>query len=140
MNIAARLEPMADPGGICLSEAVYQQVRDRLDVPVEDMGLSELKNIQYPVRIFSIAPIECRPSRPLVAREQRPAAAAARLLDATRRGRSSAIPAESPGGGAHAPSHPHRGRHRAALSPTASLPHGRRAADRRRHPALHRRR
>jgi hypothetical protein len=58
VNIAARLEPIADPGGICISEAVYQQVRDKLDVPVEDIGLRELKNIQYPVHIFKIAPLE----------------------------------------------------------------------------------
>lgn len=62
VNIAARLEPIADPGGICISEAVYQQVRDRLDVPVEDLGLKELKNIQYPVRVFKIAPLaEAKP-------------------------------------------------------------------------------
>lgn len=61
VNIAARLEPLADPGGICLSEAVYLQVRDRLEVPVEDVGLRELKNIQYPVRIFKIAPVASAP-------------------------------------------------------------------------------
>jgi class 3 adenylate cyclase len=55
VNIAARLEPIADPGGICISEAVYQQVRNKLDLPVRDMGLRELKNIQYPVRVFKIA-------------------------------------------------------------------------------------
>ena len=74
VNIAARLEPMADPGGICLSEAVYQQVRDRLDVPVEDMGLRELKNIQYPVRVFRIAPISTPPSAPTSPPAPRPAA------------------------------------------------------------------
>lgn len=56
VNIAARLEPLADPGGICMSEAVFQQVRDKLDLPVEDLGLRELKNIQYPVRVFKTAP------------------------------------------------------------------------------------
>src|SRR5262245_30268071 len=62
VNIAARLEPIADPGGICISEAVYQLVRDRLDTPVQDLGLRELKNIQYPVRVFKIPPLEPKSS------------------------------------------------------------------------------
>jgi class 3 adenylate cyclase len=62
VNIAARLEPLADPGGICLSEAVFQQVRDRIDLPVEDLGLRELKNIQYPVRVFRIPPRTAPPA------------------------------------------------------------------------------
>lgn len=57
VNIAARLEPLADPGGICISEAVYQQVRDKLAIEVQDLGLRELKNIQYPMRLFKIAPV-----------------------------------------------------------------------------------
>jgi class 3 adenylate cyclase len=56
VNIAARLEPLADPGGICISEAVYQQVRSRLDVPLEDMGLRELKNIEHPIRVYKVPP------------------------------------------------------------------------------------
>jgi class 3 adenylate cyclase len=55
VNIAARLEPIADPGGICISEAVYQQIRNKLDLPVRDLGLRELKNIQYPIRVFKVA-------------------------------------------------------------------------------------
>jgi class 3 adenylate cyclase len=57
VNIAARLEPLADPGGICLSEAVYQQVRSKLDLPVQDMGLCELKNIEHPIRLYKIPPV-----------------------------------------------------------------------------------
>lgn len=57
VNIAARLEPMADPGGICLSEAVYQQIRDKLDLRVEEIGLHELKNIQHPIRLYKIPPV-----------------------------------------------------------------------------------
>src|SRR5439155_27316306 len=52
VNIAARLEPLADPGGICLSEAVYQQVRTKLDLPVQDIGLRELKNIAHPIHLY----------------------------------------------------------------------------------------
>jgi class 3 adenylate cyclase len=56
VNIAARLEPIADPGGICISEAVYQQVRDKLDLPVQELGLHVLKNIQHPIRLYKILP------------------------------------------------------------------------------------
>jgi class 3 adenylate cyclase len=56
VNIAARLEPMADPGGICISEAVYQQIRNKINVPVRDLGLQALKNIQYPIRVFKFGP------------------------------------------------------------------------------------
>jgi class 3 adenylate cyclase len=58
VNIAARLEPLADPGGICISEAVYQQIRNKLDLPIEDGGLRELKNIEHSVRIYKVAPVE----------------------------------------------------------------------------------
>lgn len=57
VNIAARLEPLADPGGICISEAVYQQVRSKIDLAVEDLGLRELKNIEHPVRIYKVPPL-----------------------------------------------------------------------------------
>jgi len=76
VNIAARLEPMADPGGICISEAVYQQVRDKLDVPVEDLGLKDLKNIQYPVRIFKIPPAAGTVSTPATTTSRRDVQAA----------------------------------------------------------------
>jgi class 3 adenylate cyclase len=57
VNIAARLEPLADPGGICLSEAVYQQIRNKLTLPVEEIGLRELKNIEHPIRLYKIPPV-----------------------------------------------------------------------------------
>src|SRR5438128_913869 len=56
VNIAARLEPLAEPGGICISEAVYAQVRSKLDLKVEDMGLKELKNIEHPIRLYKVPP------------------------------------------------------------------------------------
>jgi TolB-like protein/class 3 adenylate cyclase len=58
VNIAARLEGIADPGGIVLSDDAYRQVRDRLDVAFSDLGEQSLKNIARPVRVFAIAPAE----------------------------------------------------------------------------------
>jgi adenylate cyclase len=54
VNIAARLEALARPGGIFLSEDVYKQIRGRLTIDVNDMGEHQLKNIDQPVRIFNI--------------------------------------------------------------------------------------
>jgi adenylate cyclase len=51
VNIAARLEGIADPGGICLSEDAYRQVKSRLDLAVSDLGVTQLKNIAEPVRV-----------------------------------------------------------------------------------------
>src|SRR6201997_3698401 len=54
VNIAARLEGIAMPGAICLSEDAYRQVRARLDLIVSDLGQTQLKNIAEPVRIYSL--------------------------------------------------------------------------------------
>jgi adenylate cyclase len=54
VNIAARLEGQAEPGGICLSEDAYRQIRARLDVAVSDLGQTQLKNISEPIRVFAI--------------------------------------------------------------------------------------
>ena len=52
VNVAARLEEMAVPGGVCLSAAVYDQVRDRTELPFEDVGEQQLKNIDRPVHVW----------------------------------------------------------------------------------------
>src|SRR6185437_5220329 len=52
VNIAARLETLAEPGGLCLSAAAYDQVRDRIDFPFQDMGNQRVKNIARPVRAY----------------------------------------------------------------------------------------
>ena len=52
INVAARLEALAEPGEICVSGAVHDQVRDRLDLAFEDMGDRNLKNIDRPVRVW----------------------------------------------------------------------------------------
>jgi adenylate cyclase len=54
VNVAARLEGLAEPGGICVSRVVRDQVRDRLDVLFEDMGEQQVKNIERPVRVHRI--------------------------------------------------------------------------------------
>jgi adenylate cyclase len=55
VNIAARLEALSEPGGICVSRAVRDQVGDRLDVAFEDRGEQALKNIARPVHVFRVA-------------------------------------------------------------------------------------
>src|SRR5262245_31184234 len=54
VNVAARLEGIAKPGAICLSEDAYRQVRSRLDLAVNDLGAVQLKNIAEPVRVYSL--------------------------------------------------------------------------------------
>src|SRR6202790_1649718 len=54
VNIAARLEGIAKPGAICLSEDAYRQVKTRLDLAVNDLGETQLKNIAEPVRVYSL--------------------------------------------------------------------------------------
>jgi adenylate cyclase len=54
VNIAARLESIAKPGAICLSEDAYRQVKGRLDLAVTDLGPTELKNIAEPIRVYSL--------------------------------------------------------------------------------------
>jgi len=54
VNIAARLEALAEPGGICVSRVVHDQVRDKLDIAFEDMGEQQVKNIARPVHVWRI--------------------------------------------------------------------------------------
>ncbi|HZZ21692.1 MAG TPA: adenylate/guanylate cyclase domain-containing protein [Roseiarcus sp.] len=65
VNIAARLESVAEPGAICLSEDAYRQVSNRLDMAVTDLGPKELKNIAEPVRVYSLEvgkPAQAKPA------------------------------------------------------------------------------
>ena len=52
INVAGRLEAMAEPGGIYVSGMVYEGVRDRIDIPFEDLGEKTVKNIDRPVRVW----------------------------------------------------------------------------------------
>jgi adenylate cyclase len=54
VNIAARLEGVAKPGAICLSEQAYWQVKGRLDLKVSDLGATQLKNIAEPIHVYSV--------------------------------------------------------------------------------------
>ncbi|HEY1884843.1 MAG TPA: adenylate/guanylate cyclase domain-containing protein [Roseiarcus sp.] len=54
VNIAARLESIAAPGGICVSEDFYRQVKGRLDLEFTDLGPKQLKNIAEPIRVYSL--------------------------------------------------------------------------------------
>jgi adenylate cyclase len=56
VNIAARLESIAQPGGICISDDAYRQVRGKIDVNFQDSGEQELKNIARPVRVYQLRP------------------------------------------------------------------------------------
>ena len=67
LNIAARLESIAKPGAICLSEDAYRQVKGRLDLAVTDLGPTQLKNIAEPVRAYSLqvgVPAKAKPAQP----------------------------------------------------------------------------
>ena len=65
VNIAARLEGIAAPGAICLSEDAYRQVSGRLDMAVTDLGQTQLKNIERSIRVYSLqvgVPAQAKPA------------------------------------------------------------------------------
>ncbi len=93
VNIAARLEGIAQPGAICLSEDAYRQVRARLDLEVNDLGATQLKNIVEPVRVYSI---RTRTTPPLM--RSSPCA-----MKFSIRAPGSARPTKPPGSGTRAP-------------------------------------
>ena len=67
VNVAARLESIAAPGAICLSEQAYWQVKGRLDLAVADLGPTQLKNIADPIRVYSLqvgVAAQAKPAKP----------------------------------------------------------------------------
>jgi TolB-like protein len=64
VNIAARLQGVAQPGAICLSEDAYRQVKSRLDLKVSDLGAMPLKNITEPVHVYSLQVGVVAPGKP----------------------------------------------------------------------------
>src|SRR5207253_9767573 len=74
VNIAARLESIAEPGGICISSAAYDQVRGKVGVEFADQGEQNLKNIAHPVHVFALQPdvlasLPAPPEGPVVPRQ-----------------------------------------------------------------------
>ncbi|SDR04301.1 adenylate cyclase [Rhizobiales bacterium GAS113] len=74
VNIAARLEGIAQPGSICLSNAAYEQVRDKVKEQYADLGEQVLKNIERPVRVYSLAFSAINPSTAPLAETREPSA------------------------------------------------------------------
>jgi adenylate cyclase len=62
VNIAARLEGIAEPGGVCMSDDAYRQVRGKVEIACEDMGQQALKNIAEPMRAWRVRPTGQTPS------------------------------------------------------------------------------
>jgi TolB-like protein/tetratricopeptide (TPR) repeat protein len=54
VNIASRIEPLASPGGVCISEQVYDQVRNKAEFPITGLGKQQLKNVQLPVEVYRV--------------------------------------------------------------------------------------
>jgi adenylate cyclase len=82
VNIAARLEQLAEPGGICISRAAYEQVRDKLAFRFEDCGQQAVKNIARPIRVyrFSLEGVKSAPPPQAARRRRRYATVAAVAL------------------------------------------------------------
>jgi adenylate cyclase len=75
VNVAARLEALAEPGGICISRVVRDQIRDKLPYPFEDMGEQSVKNIVRAVRVYALSAGGVASLPPVVATAGKPVAA-----------------------------------------------------------------
>jgi hypothetical protein len=75
VNIAARLQEVAEPGGICLSQAVHDNVRGRIDAKFEEGGAKSLKNTAEPVRVYRIQTGERTPAKPSLPLPEKPSLA-----------------------------------------------------------------
>ena len=73
VNIAARLEGICKPGGICLSRAAYEQVKGKIDLAVSDLGEQSLKNIADRVRVYALEvgkPSQAKPTKPAAPKQR----------------------------------------------------------------------
>src|SRR5262249_12189850 len=75
VNIAARLEALAEPGGICVSGRVQEDAQGKLDIVFEDAGEQELKNIARPVRVYRVRPNGAAKAAPELALPSKPSIA-----------------------------------------------------------------
>jgi TolB-like protein len=75
VNIAARLEAIAEPGDICVSEDAHRQVRNKLRVSFDDLGVQTLKNIAEPVRAYRVSEVPAATTRPTGAPIEKPSIA-----------------------------------------------------------------
>ena len=85
VNIAARLEGIAEPGGICLSEDAYRQVKGRLDPAADDLGKTQLRNIAEPIRVYALrvgVPVQAQPQTAVQAAAPKKRSALAPLASA----------------------------------------------------------
>ena len=69
VNIAARLEPLAEPGGVCVSSVVHESIRDRVEATFDDGGMVEVKNIDRPVSVWRWHPGSAKAAVPVPARK-----------------------------------------------------------------------
>ena len=74
VNVAARLEGIAEPGSICVSGKVHEEIHAKIGLPYEDLGDKQLKNIAEPVRVYGIR-LDRAPSRPVLALPDKPSIA-----------------------------------------------------------------
>ena len=72
VNIAARLEGLAEPGGICISAKVYEEVKSKLPIGYENLGEKQVKNVAEPLRVYRVAPMAPGPSATMQAEAKLP--------------------------------------------------------------------
>ena len=71
VNIASRIEPLAAPGGVCISRQVYDHVQNKIDLPLVSLGNKTLKNVSAPLEVFKIAMPWDEPAKDLQGRRER---------------------------------------------------------------------
>src|SRR5262245_44259136 len=64
VNVAARLENLAEPGGICVSRKVYEDISAKMKLAFVDLGEQQLKNIAQPIRAYRVSGDQLAPARP----------------------------------------------------------------------------
>ncbi len=94
VNIAARIENLAKPGAICLSDNAYQQIKGKLALDVTDMGEQQLKNIVQPVRVYDLR-YDTAPARPALTLPDKPFQKMTYRIDLRYLKTSETLPAEN---------------------------------------------